>query len=376
MNRVESLYIHVPFCATKCYYCAFNTYAFHKEQAHHYLEALRTEMELYRLDSDELKTVFIGGGTPSILSAESLERLFEHLDAVFGIEAAAEITVECNPGTVDRQKLEVMRSGGVNRLSFGIQAMDDATLREIGRIHTVDEAVQSYDLARGVGFDNINLDLIFALPNQTVEEWKACLNELMALQPEHVSAYNLMIEEGTVFYESMRTGKLRRLSDEVEAKMYHVTIDTLADYGYQHYEISSFCKPCCAAKHNLVYWDNQSYIGLGPGACGYIDGVRYSNIRGVQDYIESLKQGRKAIADSEQLTGRDEKAETVILGLRKRDGIREEEYQRRFGESINDEFEDVLDKWIGMNLLEWANDYLRLTKRGLFLANEVFVDFL
>lgn len=376
MNRTESLYIHVPFCATKCYYCAFNTYAFHKEQAHHYLEALRTEMELYRPDSDRLKTVFIGGGTPSILSAESLEKLFGHLHTVFEVDGAAEISVECNPGTVDRQKLQVMRSGGVNRLSFGVQAMDDATLLEIGRIHTVDEAVQSYDLARGVGFDNINLDMIFALPNQTVEEWKACLQEVISLQPEHISAYSLMLEEGTVFYESWRTGKLQRLSDEVEAEMYRATIDTLTDHGYQHYEISSFAKPRCAAKHNLVYWDNQSYIGLGPGACGYIDGMRYSNIRGVQDYIEPLKQGGKPVADSEKLTGRDEKAETIILGLRKREGIRELDYQRRFGESIEDEFGDVLDKWIGMNLLEWKGENLRLTRQGLFLANEVFVDFL
>ena len=376
MNRAESLYIHVPFCATKCYYCAFNTYAFHKEQARHYLEALRTEMELYRHDCHRLKTVFIGGGTPSILSTESLERLFGHLHAVFEIDASAELTVECNPGTVDRQKLEVMRSGGVNRLSFGVQAMDDATLQEIGRIHTVDEAVQSYDLARGVGFDNINLDLIFALPNQTVDEWRACLNEVIALHPEHISAYNLMIEEGTVFHESWRTGKLQQLSDEIEAKMYHVTIDTLVYHGYQHYEISNFAKLCCAAKHNLVYWNNQSYIGLGPGACGYVDGIRYSNIRGVQDYIDCLKQRKKPISESEQLTGRDERAETIILGLRRLDGIREEDYQRRFGESIEDEFDDVLDKWIGMNLLEWNNGHLRLTRRGLFLANEVFVDFL
>ena len=376
MNHVESLYIHVPFCATKCYYCAFNTYAFHKEQSSHYLEALRTEMELYRLESGRLKTVFLGGGTPSILSAKSLERLFTDMHAVFEIDEAAEITVECNPGTVDRQKLDAMRDAGVNRLSFGVQAMDDATLQAIGRIHTVDEVVQSYDLARGAGFDNINLDLIFALPNQTIEEWRACLNEVVALQPEHISPYNLMIEEGTVFYESQRTGKLQRLSDEVEAEMYNLTIDTLVCRGYQHYEISSFAKPSCVAKHNLVYWNNQPYVGLGPGACGYIDGARYSNIRGVQDYIDRLKQGRKPIADSERLTGRDEKAETIILGLRKRDGIRQEDYRRRFGELIEGEFGDVLDKWIGVDLLEWDNGNLRLTKRGLFLANEVFVDFL
>ncbi|MDE0298289.1 MAG: radical SAM family heme chaperone HemW [Candidatus Poribacteria bacterium] len=376
MNQIESLYIHVPFCATKCHYCAFNTYAFHKEQARRYLGALRSEMELYRLDSDGLKTVFIGGGTPSILSAESLEGLFKHLHAVFDVNGTAEITVECNPGTVDRQKLEVMRSAGVNRLSFGVQAMDDATLEQLGRIHTVDEVLQSYDLARRVGFDNINLDLMFGLPNQTVEGWKACLKEVIALRPEHISAYSLMLEEGTVFYESWRSGELQRLPDEIEAEMYQVTIDTLIRHGYEHYEISSFAKPSFTARHNLVYWKNRSYVGLGPGACGYVNGARYSNIRGVQEYVESLKLGRKPIADSEQLTGRDEKAETVILGLRMREGIREEDYRRRFGEPIEAEFEDVLDKWIGVSLLEWRGENLRLTNQGLFLANEVFVDFL
>ena len=376
MNQVDSLYIHVPFCATKCHYCAFNTYAFHKEQARQYLGALRIEMELYRVDSDRLKTVFIGGGTPSILAAESLESLFKYLHAVFDVNAAAEVTVECNPGTVDRQKLELMRSGGVNRLSFGVQAMDDATLEQLGRIHTVDEVIRSYDFARAAGFDNINLDFIFGLPDQTVEGWKACLKEVIALQPEHISAYSLMLEEGTVFFESWRRGKLQRLSDEIEAEMYSLAIDTLDRHGWKHYEISSFAKPSFVANHNLAYWDNRSYIGLGPGACGYIDGVRYSNIRGVQDYVKSLEQGRKPIADFEQLTGRDEKAETIILGLRKRGGIQKEDYRRRFGESIEDEFEDVLDKWIGMDLLEWKGENLRFTRRGLFLANEVFVDFL
>lgn len=374
MQPASSLYIHIPFCATKCYYCAFNTYAFHKEQADNYLDALQAEMGLYRSDSQRLMTVFIGGGTPSILSASALARLFADLRSCFQVRDDAEITVECNPGTVDQQKLGVMRSAGVNRLSFGVQAMDDTTLGQIGRIHTVSETIHSYQLARELGFENINLDLIFALPNQTVHEWQYSLDEVVALGPDHISAYNLMLEEGTDFYESWQAGKLQRLSDEIEAEMYNITIETLISHGYEHYEISNFAKPHCAAKHNLVYWDNESYVGLGPGACGYIDGIRYSNIRGVQDYIDCLAQGKKPIADSEKLTGRDEKAETIILGLRKQKGIWETDYQRRFGESIKVEFSNVLDKWIGLNLLEWKNEHLRLTKQGLFVANEVFVD--
>jgi len=376
MNLPSSLYIHVPFCATKCYYCAFNTYAFHKEQADHYLDALRAEMVFYGPKSQGLRTIFIGGGTPSILSVDALDRLFGDLYSHFQVCDDAEITVECNPGTVDQQKLEAMHAAGVNRLSFGVQAMEDATLRQIGRIHTVSEAIESYQLARRLGFENINLDLIFALPDQTVDAWKHSLSKVIALGPEHISTYNLMLEEGTAFFESWQAGKLQRLSDEIEAEMYNLTIKTLISHGYEHYEISNFAKPHCAAEHNLVYWHNGPYVGLGPGACGYINGVRYSNVRGVQDYINCLAQGKKPIADSERLTGRNEKAETIILGLRKKEGIREADFQSRFGESIKGEFSDVVEKWVKLNLLEWKNERLRLTRQGFFLANEVFIDFL
>ncbi len=376
MNLPRSLYIHVPFCATKCHYCAFNTYAFHKEQADSYLAAVQTEMKLYHSASRMLSTVFVGGGTPSILSSDALGQLFTSLRMYFQVCDDAEITVECNPGTVDRQKLEVMRDAGVNRLSFGVQAMDDTTLSRIGRIHTVSEVIHSYQLARELGFGNINLDLIFALPSQTVDRWKYSLNEVVALSPEHISAYNLMFEEGTAFYESWQAGKLKRIPEEIEAEMYSLTIETLMSQGYEHYEISNFAQPGFTVRHNLVYWGNQPYVGLGPGACGYVNGLRYSNIRGIQDYVDCLSKGRKPITDSERLTGRDEKGETVILGLRKREGIEEEDYRHRFGESITVAFGDVLEKWIGLGLLEWNNACLRLTKRGLFLANEVFVDFL
>ena len=370
----SSIYIHIPFCATKCYYCAFNTYAFHKEEAKAYLTALRTEMELYASETDPLQTIFIGGGTPSILSANALARLFTDIHQHFQITSNAEITVECNPGTVDSEKLKVMRDNGVNRLSFGLQAMQDETLRQLGRIHTVAEFLQSYRLAREGDFENINIDLIFALPDQTMEAWQHTLNEVISLEPNHISAYNLVMEEATPFYEWWQADKLHLPTEDTEADMFQYTIDTLTTHGYGHYEICNFAKPDHFARHNLVYWNNQPCIGLGAGACGYVKGVRYTNIRGIAPYINKLSQRHKPIADTERLTGHAEKAETLMLALRKREGISLDVYRDRFGEEIEVAFGSILKRWIDLELLERTTTHFRLTPRGLFLANEVFVE--
>ena len=373
-KTATSVYIHIPFCATKCYYCAFNTYAFHKEQAKIYLQALRTEMELYAPETDPLQTIFIGGGTPSILSANALAQLFTDIHQHFQITPNAEITVECNPGTVDDEKLRVMRDNGVNRLSFGLQAMQDETLKQLGRIHTVDEFLQSYRLAREGGFENINIDLIFALPDQRMEAWHYTLNEVISLEPAHISAYNLVMEETTPFYEWWQAGKLHLPSEDTEADMFQYTIETLTAHGYIHYEICNFARPNRAARHNLVYWNNQPCIGLGVGASGYVNGIRYSNIRGIAPYIDELSERNKPIADTERLTGDAEKAETLMLALRKREGISLDVYQNRFGEEIEVAFRDILKKWLDLKLLERTATHLRLTPRGLFLANEVFIE--
>ena len=369
-----SIYIHIPFCATKCYYCAFNTYTFHKEQAKAYLQALRTEITLYASETDPLQTIFIGGGTPSILSANALSQLLNDVHQHFRITQNAEITVECNPGTVDAEKLRIMQDNGVNRLSFGLQAMQDETLKQLGRIHTVAEFRQSYHLAREGGFENINIDLIFALPDQTMETWHHTLSEVIALEPDHISAYNLVMEEATPFYEWWQAGELHLPTEDTEADMFQYTIETLTANGYTHYEICNFARPSRDARHNLVYWNNQPCIGLGAGAWGYINGVRYSNIRGIAPYIKQLSHRNKPIADTERLTGHAEKAETLMLALRKREGISLDAYQNRFGEGIEVAFGETLKKWLDLKLLERTATHLRLTSRGLFLANEVFVE--
>lgn len=370
----SSLYIHIPFCATKCYYCAFNTYSFHKKQAKTYLDALRTEMQLYAPQTAPLQTIFIGGGTPSILSAQSLERLFADIQKHFQISPNTEITVECNPGTVDGEKLRVMRDARVNRLSFGLQAMQDEILRQLGRLHTVDEFLHSYQLARKFRFDNINIDLIFALPKQTMEAWQHTLRETISLEPEHISAYNLVMEESTPFYDWWKAGELVLPPEDTEADMFQYTIETLTLHGYTHYEICNFARPNREMKHNLVYWNNQEYVGLGVGACGYVDGVRYTNIRGIPPYIEALRQHKKPIADSERLTGHAEKAETFMLALRKREGICLADYEQRFGEKVDVAFGNAIKKWTDLKLLDQNETHLCLTQRGLFLANEVFVE--
>ena len=374
LKTASSIYIHIPFCATKCYYCAFNTYTFHKEQAKAYLQALRTEIALYAPDTDPLQTIFIGGGTPSILSANALAQLFTDIREYFQLTSDAEITVECNPGTVDSEKLSVMQDNGVNRLSFGLQAMQDETLNQLGRIHTVTEFLQSYRLAREHRFENINIDLIFALPDQTMEAWHHTLNEVISLEPTHISTYNLVIEAETPFYEWWQAGELHLPTHDTEADMFQYTIETLTAHGYDHYEICNFAKPNHFARHNLVYWDNQPCIGLGAGACGYVNGVRYTNVRGIAPYINELSQRNKPIADTERLTGHSEKSETLMLALRKREGISLETYRNRFGEEIEVAFGSILKKWTNLQLLERTDTHFRLTARGLFLANEVFVE--
>ncbi len=370
----SSIYLHIPFCATKCYYCAFNTYPFHKEQAKDYLVALREEMALYAPRTTPLSTIFIGGGTPSMLSAAALTQVFADLNAHFQIRADAEITVECNPGTVDAEKLNVMRHAGINRLSFGLQAMQNETLKQLGRSHTVADFLHSYQLARDCGFDNINIDLLFALPKQTMAEWQDTLTKVISLAPAHISVYNLVMEEATPFYEWWKAGELPLPSEDTEADMFHYAIETLTARGYEHYEICNFARPNRTAKHNLVYWNNQACIGLGTGACGYIDGTRYANTRGIADYIDILQRGIKPVTHAERLTEQAEKAETLMLALRKREGISLAAYQERFGEEIETELGEIYGEWIDLGLLERTETHLRLTNRGLFLANEVFVE--
>ena len=374
----RSLYIHIPFCATRCYYCDFNTHAFHKVLSEKYLTALGKEMALYVPDTSNrpnLDTVFIGGGTPSILSSSDLGILFDLLHQHFELTEQTELTVECNPGTVDQQKLVVMKSSGVNRLSFGVQAMQNAILERIGRIHTVESIQESYGLARQVGFKNINLDLIFALPDQTIEQWQESVQKVIKLSPDHISSYNLTLEYGTPFYDQWKRGNLKLADNELEANMYQLAIDHLTSAGYQHYEISNFSQPGQEAKHNLVYWFNEAYFGLGAGACGYVNEYRFTNVKGVKEYILAVDIG-KPIASQEQLGEQEQKSETIMLGLRKLAGIDQRHYQNQFGEPMETEFGSIIERFEKLGLLQWSNNRLHLTAKGLMVADTVFLEFI
>ena len=254
--------------------------------------------------------------------------------------------------------------------------MDDSILQRIGRIHSVNDILNSYQVAREYDFDNINLDLIFALPEQTLDQWQYSLDKVIDLEPEHISAYNLTVEEGTKFYDWWNAGKLALPNNEIEADMYQLSIEKLTQAGYFHYEISNFAKLGCEVKHHLTYWDNESYIGLGAGASGYIDGCRYTNVRGIPEYIGLVGQAKKPIVYRESLIGMQARAETIVLGLRKRDGICFDRYQKLFGQPITEEFGQTINRLAELGLVETSKDHLRLTDRGLMLANDVFTEFL
>ena len=274
------LYIHVPFCGQKCNYCDFNSYKIEeKNQKTDYLISIRKEMELYKEEfkSKEFTSVFLGGGTPSILTPEELTTLMENIYSNFNIGKDAEITMECNPGTLDKVKLKAIKSLGINRLSMGLQVTQDHHLKYIGRIHTYEQFEKNYKDAIEVGINNINVDLMYSLPNQSFDEWKETLNKIINLNPSHISAYSLILEEGTKFYDMYLNKEFELNDEEVDINIYNYTIDTLCKNGYHQYEISNYSKEGYECKHNIVYWKCDNYLGLGPGASGYINNYRYSN---------------------------------------------------------------------------------------------------
>jgi oxygen-independent coproporphyrinogen-3 oxidase len=368
------LYIHIPFCKTLCYYCDFAIAIHRTGAAERYLQALGVEMTSHA--GLEVRTIYLGGGTPTTLTAEQLASLLSDCRRHFRVWPNSEVTVEANPGTLDEAKLVALKDGGVSRLSIGFQVADDDLLMAIGRSHSVREFTDDYALARKVGFSNISLDLIFALPGQSVESWKETLSVALDLRPEHISIYGLTIEKGTAFGRWQGQGKLQRPSEEEELAMYDLTVESLARDGYEHYEISNFARRGFRSAHNQIYWRNEEYLGLGVSAWSYMDKVRYGNDRSTRRYIDLLLSGASPVAEEEKLVGRAEMAETLILGLRMIEGVSLSRFQERFGVKAEGVFEREIEKMHAEGLLEVSNDHLRLTDKGIRLANEVFVEFL
>ncbi|WP_442879243.1 radical SAM family heme chaperone HemW [Cetobacterium sp.] len=359
MAVINGIYIHIPFCMNKCNYCDFLSFKSKKSERDKYIQYLIKEIELY--PTVEYSTVYFGGGTPSILEPCEIKKIIRSID----ISIDSEVTLETNPKTVDLQKLKEIKKAGVNRLSIGIQSFNDKFLNILGRMHNSQEGVEVYHLAREAGFRNISLDLMFSLPNQTLEELKEDLNKLFELRPEHFSIYSLIWEEGTNFFEKLKKGELKETDNDLEASMYELIIDMAKEHGYIHYEISNFALPGKEAIHNSKYWENEEYVGVGLGASGYCDGIRYKNQVKFKDYYDNIDNEEKPIFESEIIDESEKEIYKYILGLRLlTKGVKAE------GKYIK-----VCESLMKKGFLEKNKDGYILTSKGILLANDVFDEF-
>ena len=307
------LYIHVPFCVQKCNYCDFNSFKIKGNDKKEYLNAIEKEMKLYcdEFKNKQFDSVFFGGGTPSILNIEELKRLVGSVFKNFNIKETAEVSMECNPGTINKEKLIHMKELGINRLSIGLQAIQNHHLKYIGRIHSYEEFEKNYLEAKEVGFDNINIDLMYALPNHKKEEWKESLDKIISLNPSHISAYSLILEEGTKLHEMYDNEEFSLLDEDTDIEMYNYTINKLKENGYNQYEISNYSKEYKECKHNIIYWKCDNYLGLGPGASGYIGDIRYNNISDLNEYNHKISQNIKPIEEETILSEKDKIGPTL-----------------------------------------------------------------
>jgi putative oxygen-independent coproporphyrinogen III oxidase len=377
-----SLYLHIPFCHTRCHYCDFNTYAGILPLREPYVRALLGEIALAgnmaaQADGSlrRSRTIFFGGGTPSLLSVTQIARLLDACRTHFAVDAGAEITLEANPGTLDREQLVGLRAAGINRLSMGAQSFDAQLLATLGRIHTPEEITQAVEYAREAGFGSINIDFMFGLPNQTMGHWQETLEKAVALRPEHLSLYSLIIEEGTPFYSWVHEGRITPGDEDLCADMYEYADDFLHSAGYENYEISNWALPGHQSRHNLTYWQNLPYIGMGAGAYSSFGGRRFSNVRDPNEYIRILKTGQIAenAAETEQVGRAQEMSETAFLALRTAQGLHLPTFERRFAEPFSNFAGNRLQRVAEAGLLEQENGWLRLSKRGRLLGNEVFL---
>jgi putative oxygen-independent coproporphyrinogen III oxidase len=373
-----AVYIHIPFCTNKCHYCDFNSYVLKGQPVMAYLDALEREMELTVKHNPPTKveTIFIGGGTPTVLLPDQMERFLRMVRTYFPANSTeVEFSMEANPGTTDEDKLAVMKEGGVNRISFGVQSFNNELLAAIGRIHNTDDVHRSIENAKKLGFRNLSIDLMFGLPKQTVEIMQATLNEALSLDLQHYSIYSLKVEENTLFHTLFNKNQLPLPSEDEEVDMYELIMRRLEEAGYKQYEISNFAKPGYESRHNSMYWRNRSYYGLGAGAHGYMNSQRHVNIKGIQPYIDASQHGLP-IMEQFEVTRQEAMEDFMMVGLRLLEGIRNSDFIEQFGITIESQFGVTLDHWLNKQLLERTPDGYRLSKQGILLGNEVFASFL
>jgi len=374
------LYIHVPFCVRKCLYCDFTSYPYHPLDDQTYLQALRQEMHLYGkiLSSEEweVSSLYIGGGTPTCLPADGLAAIIEDAGCVFKLLPGCEITVEANPGTISREGLARLAAAGVNRLSIGVQSFHDRLLKVLGRIHDARTALEAVRAARKAGFDNINIDLIFGIPGQSAGDWLETLGLAVELSPEHISLYGLQLEAGTPLEQAVSLGKLAPCPEELELFMYMTAIDFFTGHCYEHYEISNFARPGRQSVHNLKYWLNLPYLGLGAGAHSCFRGERFANETSLKLYFDKVFRGEYPVKDREVISEKIAMSEFMFLGMRLIRGVDLDLFHRRFGKRAEDVYSSQINRLLEQGMMEARYGCLRLSEKGLPVANRVFCEFL
>lgn len=373
----EAVYIHIPFCTNKCFYCDFNSYVLKDQPVMDYLRALDREMEMTvkHTPPGVIKTIFVGGGTPTVLKPDEMAYFLKSVRTHFPQwDENIEFSMEANPGTTDKDKLAVMKEGGVNRVSFGVQAFQNELLSGIGRIHNVDDVYRSLENARSVGLHNLSVDLMFGLPNQTVDMLRESVSKALELNLPHYSIYSLKVEENTLFHTLFNKNKLPLPSEEDELEMYLLLMSTMEAAGYGQYEISNFAKPGMESRHNITYWRNEDYYGLGAGAHGYVKRQRHMNIKGVNPYIEASHSGLPRL-DTFPISEQEAMEDFMMVGLRMREGVSDQAFRAQFGKSLQDIFAGSLKKMLAAGLIEQDGDAYRLSKQGILFGNDVFGEF-
>lgn len=368
IKQASSAYVHIPFCTQICYYCDFSKVFIKNQPVDDYLEALIREID--RANCPPLRTLYIGGGTPTAISAQQLDYLLTNLERVLDLSQCEEYTIEANPGDLTADKIAVLQKSGVNRVSLGVQTFNDKHLKRIGRSHNEAQIYSTIDQLKAAGFHNISIDLIYALPGQTMADVTENVAKALALDIPHLSLYSLILEHHTVFMNKMRRGRLNLPTEDLEAEMFDYIIAELGKNGFEHYEISNFKKPGFESKHNLMYWDNAEYYGFGAGASGYLNGIRYRNHGPIRHYLKAVAEGNTHVQE-EVLSQREMMEEEIFLGLRKKEGISISRFEEKFETSFEALYGQVVAKLLADGLLQLEGDRLRMTKKGLFLGDSV-----
>lgn len=375
---IKSAYLHIPFCEHICHYCDFNKVFLKGQPVDEYLKALDQEirMTVNQFPTGNLETIFVGGGTPTSLNEQQLYRFCDSINRNLPKSETMEFTFEANPGDLTKEKLQILKDAGVNRLSLGVQTFNEELLKKIGRVHKAKDVYQTIENAKTIGFENISIDLIFSLPTQTITDFKESLTEAFLLDITHYSAYSLIIEPKTVFYNLLKKGKLPTPGEDVEAAMYELLMEEMERSGFNQYEISNFSKPGFESRHNLTYWNNESYYGFGAGAHSYLNGVRRSNTGPLKRYMDQINSGELPVIDEHQTTKVEQMEEEMFLGLRKTSGVSVPSFIEKFAVDPQQLFEQEIADLTNKQWLEVRKGHIFLTKKGRLLGNEVFQAFL